>query len=122
MTDVTTEFFSSLQQNRREPLLEDTHGTVRFDLRDGVRTSHWFLTIEKGRVTVTRGKGAADCVVGAETALFERFVTGDANVMAAFLRGAVTVEGELSLVLVLERVITRGMPVATAASQGSAES
>ena len=39
MADATTEFFDALAERGHEPLLEKTTGTVRFDLRDGKKTS-----------------------------------------------------------------------------------
>ena len=56
MADATAEFFAELGRRGHEPLLASTSGTLRFDLAEGRRLEHWYVTIEKGnRLGVARG-------------------------------------------------------------------
>jgi putative sterol carrier protein len=105
MADVTADFFQALASGGPHPELENTKGTLRFDLRDtGKRTARWLVALENGRVTVSRGNARADCIVRADKAVFDRVASGEQNGMAAFLRGAIEVEGDESLLLPFQRL------------------
>jgi putative sterol carrier protein len=104
MTDSTTAFFHSLGERGHEPALERATGTIRFDLSGGERTNRWLVAIRKGDVDVSRGTADADCVVRVDGALFARIATGEANAMAAVLRGAMHVEGEPALLVAFQRL------------------
>ncbi|WNM37024.1 SCP2 sterol-binding domain-containing protein [Micromonospora halotolerans] len=101
--DVTTRFFEDLDRREFEPLLVKASGTLRFDLHEGPRTTHWLLEIDRGKVRVRQEDQEADTVVGADPRLFEELVTGEENTIAALLRGDMTVSGDLRLVLQVER-------------------
>ena len=104
MADATAEFFDQLARRGHEPLLAKADGTMRFDLlRDG-QAEHRFVTINHGNVQVTQQDAAADCVLRADRNLFNGFVTGEVNAMTAFLRGAVSVEGDLELTVRFQRL------------------
>jgi putative sterol carrier protein len=105
MTDSTAEFFEGLNRRRHEPLLEKATGIIRFDLVDGKRTDRWFVALDKGDVSVSRKNRAADCVVRADRRLFEAMARGEANAMAAYLRGELTLEGDPELLLLFQRVL-----------------
>jgi predicted lipid carrier protein YhbT len=105
MTDPTDEFFRDLGLRGHEPLLEKARGTVRFELVDGKRTDRWLVTLDKGDVSVSRKNVAADCVVRGERALFDAMASGDANGMAAYLRGQLTLEGDPELLVLVQRVL-----------------
>ena len=79
-------------------------GRIRFDLVDGPDTDPWLLTITKGAVTVSNDAGAADCTIRGERTLFDRLVSGRANMMSAVLRGALACTGNLDLVLAIQRI------------------
>jgi putative sterol carrier protein len=102
--NATLKFFETLDRKPREPLLEKVRGTVRFDLHEAGQTDHWFVEIDRGAVSVSRGERAADCVVVADPDLFERLADGRENGIAAGLRGALTIAGSLHLFLMLERL------------------
>jgi putative sterol carrier protein len=74
---------------------------------DGKRTERWLLTIDKGEVAVSRKNAAADSVVRADKALFERAVAGERNFFAAVLRGEVAIEGDAKLLVLLQRLFPR---------------
>ena len=103
--DATTRFFQALAERGHEPALAKARGTLRFDLRDdGARPERWLITISKGDVAVSQKSGKADCVVRADRALFDGIASGETNAMAAFLRGAIQVEGDGGLLLAFQRV------------------
>ena len=104
MSDPTSEFFADLAERGHVPMLGSTSGTLRFDLADGARVDHWYVTIRRGDVSVTHGEGDADCVVGADRELFDRMASGTANAMAAALRGLVTPAGDLRLIIQFQRL------------------
>jgi putative sterol carrier protein len=104
MTDATTQFFSQLAQRGSEPLLKNVTGTLRFDLAGGKRAEHWHVTIDKGAVAVSRENADADTVLRVDKALFDKFARGEANAMAAVLRGEVKGEGDLELPVRFQRL------------------
>jgi putative sterol carrier protein len=104
MTDATAEFFGSLTQRGHVPLLEKAKGTVRFELVDGKRTDRWLLVVDKGDLAVSRRNAGADCTLRADKALFDRIVGGEVNATAAVLRGAVTIDGDMELLVQLQKL------------------
>jgi len=102
--NATTEFFDELGARGHEPLLEKATGTIRFELTNGRRKARWLVTVKKGDVTVSHANARADCVVRTDEGLFEQIVTGEENVMAAMLRGAIGVEGKPDLLVLFQRL------------------
>ena len=105
MTGATAEFFGDLGRRGHEPLLESADGSVRFDLADGDEVEHWLVRIHKGDVSVSREAAGAECVVGADKAVFDAVASGEANAMAAVLRGALRVDGDVQLIVLLQRLL-----------------
>jgi predicted lipid carrier protein YhbT len=103
-SDATAAFFAELAGRGREPLLAKVTGSVRFDLRENGATRHWHLSVAKGHVTVSRRNSAADCVVRADKALFDRVVTGRASAVTARLRGEIAVTGDTRLLVLVQRI------------------
>jgi putative sterol carrier protein len=112
MADATAEFFDGLSLRGHEPLLGKLRATVRFDIVDGNRTDHWMLGLDDGDLDVSRSDGEADCVIQADKAAFDKVASGRTNAMAAYLRGALTLEGEPRLLVRLVRLFPDpvGMP------------
>jgi putative sterol carrier protein len=105
MADATTEFFGALAARRHEPALAKATGTVRVDLMDGRRrTGGWLIAIDEGDVEVSRRRGGADCVIRVEKGVFDGIVSGRVNAIAAVLRGAAQVEGDLRLLVLFQRL------------------
>jgi putative sterol carrier protein len=104
MADATAEFFAELGQRGHEPLLASTSGTLRFDLADGRRLEHWYVTIEKGNVAVSHENSDADAVVRLDRSLFDSMATGKVNAMSAALRGVLAPEGNLGLIISFQRL------------------
>ena len=94
MPDATAEFFDAIGRRGHEPLLGSTSGTLRFDLAEGRRVEHWYVTIEKGDIAVSNKDADADAVVRLERSLFDSMATGKVNAMAAALRGVSGARGQ----------------------------
>ena len=106
-SDSIAEFFAELGRRGHEPLLEKARGSARFDVADGRRTERWLVTIDKGDLRVSRRNAAADCILRVDRSTFERAAAGKLNIMAAVLRGAVTVGGDPRLLVLLRRLFVK---------------
>ena len=96
-TGAAEAFFAELGARGHEPLLEKARGTLRFELKRGKQVDRWFVTIDKGAVSVSRRNTSADCALRAPRELFDGLVRGEVNAMAAVLRGALEFEGDPAL-------------------------
>jgi putative sterol carrier protein len=103
-SDSIAEFFAELGRRGHEPLLEKARGTARFDVADGRRTERWLVTIDKGDLRVSRRNTTADCILRVDRSTLERAAAGKLNMMAAVLRGEVTVGGDPRLLVLLRRL------------------
>jgi len=104
MSDATEEFFLELGRRGNEPLLRNATGTIRFDLHRGDGVERWVVAMKNGDVAVSRRQVHADCVVRMDRALFDQLVRGRANAMAAVLRGVLSPEGDLGLLVLFQRL------------------
>ena len=101
---ATDDFFGSLANRGHVELLEKATGSVRVELGSGKGAERWLVTIDKGDVFVSHKAGAADCTIRSSKALFDRVAGGNANALAAFLRGEVEVEGNWELLVLFQRL------------------
>jgi putative sterol carrier protein len=106
MAEPTKRFFGQLAEKGHEPLLRGVTGTLRCDLQDGERTEHWYVTFKKGDVTVSHKSADADCVVSSDLATFEDILGGKMNAMAAVLRGLISIEGRMGMMVALQALFT----------------
>jgi hypothetical protein len=118
MASPTEEFFDEISRRGHEPLLQKATGTVRFEMVQGVCTEHWYVTVDKGDLTVSRENLEADGVVRAGRELFDRVASGEASLMTALLRGEASAEGNLSVLVLFARLLPgpqgpRGQRLAT---------
>jgi len=104
MTDATSQFFDDLASRGHEPLLGRTRGSLRFDLADGARTEHWYVNINDGDIDVSRGDAKADCVIRTDQEVFESILGGNLNAMVGYLRGLVSGEGDVALLVRFQRL------------------
>ena len=104
MVDPAAEFFERLAQGGREPRLARTTGSIRFDLGGDDKTELWRIEIRRGAINVSHADGAADCVVRADTGLFDDLVHGRANAMASILRGRLMTDGDPALLIRFQRL------------------
>jgi len=111
----TEAFFAELEAREHEPLLEHMKGTLLVELLDGDRVDRIYVDVHNGRVTVRGAQGSdgsresdehgqSMCAVRVRRELFDDFVTGRVNAMAAFLRCEVEVEGDPVLLLHVGRL------------------
>jgi putative sterol carrier protein len=105
MADATADFFERLGDRDHEPLLEKTSGSVLFELTNGKQTDRWFVSIDKGDIAVSRKGGRADATVRARKDVFDGVASGKVNAMAALLRGAIAVEGNVALMARIQRLL-----------------
>jgi putative sterol carrier protein len=104
VTDATAEFFGALAERGHVPLLERAKGTVRFELAHGKRVDRWLLVVDKGDLAVSRRNARAECTFRADKALFDRIADGKVNATAAVLRGAVVIDGNMELLVQLQKL------------------
>jgi putative sterol carrier protein len=103
-SDAGTQFLQELD-GREVPSLARARGTIRFDLADDGRTRHVRVELDRGRISVSRGAGAADCVVRMDAKLFGEVATGKANPLVAVLRGDLTFDGDPELLVLFRRAL-----------------
>jgi putative sterol carrier protein len=103
MADATAEFFEDLASRGHEPLLEKARGTIRIDLDNGKKT-RWLVVVDKGDVRVSHGSGKADTTIQTSKEMFDRIASGEANAMAAMLRGAIAIDGDFELLVLFQRL------------------
>ena len=107
MTDATAEFFDGLSRRGHEPMLKRLSATLRWDIIDGARTEHRLVRIDHGDIRVTMSHEPADCVIIAERDVCNDVIKGRTSALAALLRGAATVEGNLELMVLAQRLFPR---------------
>lgn len=78
--------------------------SLRFDLTNDKQTNRWHVAIDKGDIAVSHKNAKADCVVRAESSVFEGIASGEVNPVAALLRGAIGIEGDAELLMLLRRL------------------
>jgi putative sterol carrier protein len=106
MTASITEFFDQLGSRGHEPRLKRVSATVRFDITDGERTEHRLIRIDHGDIRVSMGDEPADCVISAERAVCDDVVSGRTSALAALLRGAAAVDGDIEVMVLTQRLFT----------------
>jgi hypothetical protein len=105
MDDAVDRFFDGLVGESPHPRLRTADGTIRFDLRRGSETEHWFVALDGGVVTVTHDDAEADCVVATDREVFEGVVTGRMNFFASMLRSEITASGAPGLLVRFQRLL-----------------
>jgi putative sterol carrier protein len=104
MREATTSFFEGLETDDRRRLVANMHGRLRVELTNGETTERWLVAAENGDLHVSHGNAKPDCTVRTSEDVFEKLVRGEDNPMAAFLRGAVLVEGDSELLVLFQRL------------------
>jgi putative sterol carrier protein len=118
---ATEAFFERVAETDYEPLLARIKGTLRFDLDESGTIEHWFVSVDRGRVSVSHRNAAADAVLEADRSMFEQVLDGRINAMAAVLRGAIVPKGDLGLLISFQRLFRRSMPPAQEAPENQTE-
>jgi putative sterol carrier protein len=104
MTNATTRFFESLEARGHEPRLEKVRASLRFDLENGKKRNRWHVAVAEGEIAVSHRSAHADCIVRVDSSVFEGIASGEVNPVAAVLRGAVDIEGDPELLMLLFRL------------------
>lgn len=104
MAEATAQFFEQLAERGRDPLLEKARGTVRLEIVEGKRVDPVLLRIDRGAIDVSPGGGPADLTLRADRTTFDGIARGTTNPVTAILRGAMTIDGDLALAVLLQRV------------------
>ncbi|MFG1953362.1 SCP2 sterol-binding domain-containing protein [Micromonospora sp. NPDC048830] len=102
-----TDFFERLGRNEVpgvEYLPHGVRGTIRFDLETDSRADQWFVTLDKGKVRVSREDHQPDAVIRGPRPLFDELATGNERFAVLFFRNEMIVEGSLGLVDILARL------------------
>jgi putative sterol carrier protein len=121
MKSASAAFFDELGRHGHEPLLERVSATVRFDIGDGASVDHRLLRIDRGDITVTTDDVPADCTVIVDAVLFDEITGGRTGAMAAFLRGALIIEGDPQVLVLVQRLFP-GHPRRTGSTAGTSPS
>ncbi|MGN6378309.1 MAG: SCP2 sterol-binding domain-containing protein [Gaiellales bacterium] len=119
MSDPTRDFFTRIGEQGFDARLGHVKGTIRFEVQRQRDTESWLIALDHGAVRVSRGEGPADCVVHTDAATSDGIVEGRLNATATLLRGLVSVDGELDLLLYLQRLFPAA-PEAPGAYAGAA--
>jgi predicted lipid carrier protein YhbT len=117
MSDGAVEFLRQLGRRGHESRWAKVSGRARLELTDGKRTDRWLIAIDHGAVTVSHAGGQADCTIRAERDLFDQLCRGEANALAAMLRGALLCTGDVELLYAIQRVFP-GPPGADRTAEG----
>jgi hypothetical protein len=94
-----------------QPLLAGVTGTLRFDIVDGEVTTHTYITIANGSVTVTYDDAPADVVARLDQKLFDDIHAGRANAVTATLRGEIAIDGNPRLLNIFQRLFPSAQEV-----------
>jgi predicted lipid carrier protein YhbT len=76
-------------------------GTIRVEVDDA---EHWCVALDRGRLGVSHEAPEAECVVRTDRATLDGMVEGRVNATAALLRGLVQAEGDVELLIYLQRL------------------
>ena len=103
-TDAIGAFFADISTRGPIPILGTVEGTIRFDVSDAASTERWYVTMSQGQVSVSHKSTKAASMVQVDRALLNEIAEGRRNAMAAVLRGALVVEGNLNLLMIFTRL------------------
>src|SRR5260370_19958365 len=98
-------FFDQLPTGGHAPLLGHVSGTLELDIAGADR--RW-MTINRGDLVVSRSSVRPDCVLTCDSDTFVRIISGEQNLVAAAIRGSVSVAGNLALGLSIQRAVRDG--------------
>ena len=98
---TTHKFFEGLRDRGHEPLFANATATMRFDIDD----DRFYVTIDKGTVSVRNRGPKATCTVRCTRELFDQIADGRRNATAAALRGDIEIEGDPGVLLLFQRML-----------------
>ncbi|SCL32344.1 SCP-2 sterol transfer family protein [Micromonospora pallida] len=104
MVGPATEFLAHQIAGRYAELPETAAGTLRLDISENGWTDHWYLTLDRQSVRVTRSADEAELVVRGDQEVFDQLVTGRTAITSALMRNELVASGRLPLLLILRRL------------------
>ena len=104
MGDPVEDFFVGLGQRGYEPLLQHIAGSIRFDLLHGDEVDHWWVGIDRGRVTVQHEDREANSVAKEDRSTLTDVILGRRSALTTFLRGDAAYAGEGEPLVVFQRL------------------
>jgi putative sterol carrier protein len=106
MPSVTAQFFEHLGSRGHIAELQKVRGTLRFEIADTEPMERWLVTVDHGDVSVapTAGDETPTCIVRGTRAVLEGVAHGEVNAMAAVLRGELVIDGDLQILMIVQRV------------------
>lgn len=104
MADLIECFFTGLATHPGPLMPEKFTATLRFDLtQDGKVVEHWYVTINRGEISVSQDDRNADVMTTVERETYERIITGEIGIVAAIFSNQVQVEGDVALLVTFKR-------------------
>lgn len=104
MATSAAEYLERSVPGRHPDLPETTSGTLRLDIHENGHTEHWYLTIDRQNVEVTRSAADAELVIRADRDVFDRLAAGHRHIASALLTNELTAQGNLRLLMSLRRI------------------
>ena len=84
------------------PEVREARAAYRFELEDG---RSFMLRLVLGRLTMEEGTAASDCLLRCRMEDFMRMLSGRLNLLTAFMRGDIHLQGDLELAKRLYRYL-----------------
>jgi hypothetical protein len=121
MSDPIEDFFGGLAKRGYEPLLQHVIGSIRFDLENGDETDHWWVGMDRGKVTVLHEDRVAKSIARQDRATLVDAILGRRNPMTTFLRGDAGYSGEGEPLVIFARLFPdRSLAERQATASGTA--
>jgi hypothetical protein len=121
MSDPIEDFFGGLAKRGYEPLLQHVIGSIRFDLENGDETDHWWVGMDRGKVTVLHEDRVAKSISRQERSTLVDAILGRRNPMTTFLRGDSGYSGEGEPLVIFARLFPdRSLAERQATASGTA--
>jgi len=103
--DQIDQFFASLAEPGRISTFEGESASLRFDVGSGETLTRWRVQVTDGAVAFAKANSPADAVIKIARPPMEAMVTGRLNAQAAFLRGLLTCEGSMAVLIMFQRCL-----------------
>jgi putative sterol carrier protein len=88
------QIIDEVKAKRFDERLVDFEGTCRFDI-EGVGS--YLAEVDHGRMGLRESHGPAECVITSSAEDFVRLLSGELNLLTAFMQGRIGFEGDLAV-------------------------
>jgi putative sterol carrier protein len=103
MARTAREIIENHKFQENEPILRDVRGSYLFEIE---QVGSWFVSVDRGKVSVDPAKHQADCVISCNEQDFVDFVEGRRNLVTALMQGRVQVQGDMALAQKFHRLVS----------------